>query len=86
MTDRKYYFSDIPQGYIPGVNRCTHGDYMVTHLYKGTFDDPGLPMCIDGWNRDEHGSYSIWRNNISKKGICNTCLKRALEGLDGVVG
>ena len=75
---------DIPEGYIPGMDRSDRGNYKVTHLYKGTFSDPGLPMCINGWNRCKHTDYSIWRNNISDKGICKVCLSRAQQGLDGV--
>ena len=69
-------------GYVTGQNR-TSEDNCVTHLYKGTFDDPGLPMCKHGWNRTE--GYSIWRGNIGRKGICKTCSKRAGQGLDGVL-
>lgn len=74
--------NDIP-GYITGLGR----DYphpKRSHLYKGTFADPGLPMCRYGWNRDSGSSYSIWRGNVGEKGICKLCLKRAAKGLDGV--
>ena len=62
---------------------------MVTHLYKGSFSEPGFPMCNRGWQRkqyDKNGKiddyeYSIFRNNISNKGICKICLKRANSGL-----
>ena len=73
-------FSFIPDGYIPGLGR----DYphpRIAHLYKGDFSNPGLPMCRKGWNRDGGVSYSIWRNNVGKKGICKICLRRALKGL-----
>lgn len=71
-------------GYIVGMDRIPEPECQrkVTHLYKGTFDDPGLPMCKKGWNRGD--GYSIWRGNISEKGICKVCLKRANEGLDGI--
>jgi len=70
-------------GFITGADRSPESDRKSTHLYKGTFDEPGLPMCHKGWNRNE--GYSIWRGNISKKGICKTCLARANKGLDGVI-
>lgn len=72
----------IPQGYVAGVSRKEGGKYRKTHLYKGTFAEPGLPMCTYGWNGGDH--YSIFRNNISKKGICDICLGRALKGLNGI--
>ena len=72
----------IPEGYLPGMFRGDNGDDKVTHLYKGNFADPGLPMCKRGWQYGD--SYSIFRNNISKRGICKVCLRRALKGLDGV--
>ena len=74
---------DVPVGYILGLGR----DYPhppLAHLYKGTFGEPGLPMCARGWNRDGGTSYSIWRGNVGTKGICKTCLRRAREGRDGV--
>ena len=78
---------NIPAGYIPGQGRDADG-YLrrtrKTHLYKGDFADPGLPMCKRGWNRDGGESYSIWRNNIGEAGICAVCLKRAKLGLNGV--
>lgn len=76
---------EYPNGYIPGVYRGDGGENKVTHLYKGTFDDPGLPMCLNGWNGINHEDYSIFRNNISKKGICKVCLRRANANFDGVV-
>ena len=75
--------NDIPDGYILGLGR----DYphpKISHLYKGDFSDPGLPMCRKGWNRDNGESYSIWRGNMGKRGVCKTCLKRARAGLDGI--
>lgn len=74
----------IPDGYIAGQSRDHNDDHRVTHLYKGDFGSPGLPMCARGWNRDNGTSYSIWRGNISPAGICRVCERRALKGLDGV--
>jgi len=73
----------VPVGYIAGLGRDVPHPAR-SHLYKGTFTDPGLPMCRYGWNRDKGTSYSIWRGNVGRKGICRTCLKRALAGLPPV--
>ncbi len=67
--------------YIPGQDRDPQKN-VVTHLYHGTFNEPGLPMCKRGWNRGD--GYSIWRNNIGDKGICKVCARRAAKGLEGV--
>ena len=78
-------YTDIPEGYITGQLRDNSPKALrkVTHLYEGTFGDPGLPMCKRGWNRGD--SYSIWRNNVSPAGICKVCLRRAQKGLSGVL-
>lgn len=76
-------FLGVPDGYIAGLGR----DYphpKIAHLYEGTFENPGDPMCARGWNRDEGQSYSIWRNNIGERGVCQVCLRRAQKGLKGV--
>ena len=73
----------FPKGYITGLGR----DYpypRLAHLYEGTFQNPGNPMCRHGWNRDNEQSYSIWRNNDGRDGICKICLRRAIKGLKGV--
>lgn len=75
--------------YITGMFRGDNGINMVTHLYLGTFSDPGYPMCSRGWQRkwyDKDGNiedyeYSIFRNNVSNAGICQVCMKRAMKGL-----
>jgi hypothetical protein len=72
---------EIPDGYIPGLGRDVPHP-RISHLYEGTFHDPGNPMCKRGWNRED--GYSIWRGNIGKGGICKTCMKRAKLGLQGV--
>lgn len=72
----------IPPGYISGVDRSPEGKRKATHLYKGTFESPGLPMCPKGWNRGD--GYSIWRNNISDYGLCRVCSRRAKQKLKGV--
>lgn len=68
--------------YVIGMSRKGNGDKVVSHLYKGDFEDPGLPMCRMGWNDGD--SYSIFRNNTSAKGICKVCMKRAEAGLEGI--
>lgn len=70
----------IPDGYIYGLVRDPiETNFHVAHLYKGTFSDPGDPMCKRGWNRGING-YSIWRNVLGNIGICKICLRRAKEG------
>jgi len=76
--------SDKIEGYVVGQSRDHDHDNRVSHLYKGTFDDCGYPMCKRGWNRDNGASYSIWRNNVSPGGICKICLKRATEGKEPI--
>lgn len=72
-------------GYITGVGRSPEeARNRVTHLYEGPFHDPGRPLCRRGWNRDDGRGYSIWRNNVSEKGICKVCQRRADAGLPGV--
>ena len=71
----------IPLGYISGQDR-NEAD-AVAHLYKGTHQDPCLPMCARGWNRGDGYSYSIFRGSIGS-GICRVCMRRALAGKDGV--
>jgi hypothetical protein len=71
--------------YVSGVFRGDGGNKMVTHLYQGTFGEPGHPMCSRGWQRkyyDEEGrledwEYSIFRNNWTNKGLCKVCERRA---------
>ena len=71
----------IPNGYIEGLAR--HGNPQKSHLFKGTFNDPGKPMCQFGYDRPD-GSYSIARGNRGKKGVCKICLARARKGEEGV--
>lgn len=78
--------------YTTGVFRGDNGQNMVTHLYNGNFNDPGFPMCSRGWNRvyyDKNGNvidyeYSIFRNNISRPGICKICVRRAMLQLPAI--
>ena len=73
----------IPTGYIVGLDR--NDQHLVAHLYKGSMDDPGMPMCVRGWNRSGGQAYSIFRNLQGDAGICQVCLRRALQGKDGVM-
>ncbi len=67
--------------YITGQDR--NDDSLVAHLYKGTFSEPGNPMCLRGWNRSDEDSYSIFRN-ISNVKICSICLRRASQNKDSI--
>ena len=74
----------IPDGYISGLVRDPYEtNKHVAHLYKGTVENPGDPMCKRGWNRGKFG-YSIWRNNIGQGGLCKICLRRANEGREPI--
>lgn len=75
--------------YIEGMFRGDNGSEIVSHLYYGTFSDPGFPMCSNGWNRkyfNKKGElvdweYSIFRGNSSPKGCCQICQRRAAKKL-----
>jgi hypothetical protein len=71
---------DMP-GYIIGLDRSPNAAIrFVSHIYRGTFSDPGDPMCPRGWNRDEGNGYSIWRNNLGRD-ICRSCLRAVAKEL-----
>lgn len=72
----------LSEGYITGQDRNDMN--LVTHIYKGTFSEPGLPMCVRGWNRSSGDGYSIFRGNVGNVGICRICTRRMLAGKDGV--
>lgn len=77
------YKDQIPEGYISGLVRDPYDENNhVAHLYKGTIENPGDPMCRRGWNRPY--GYSIWRNVIGYKGLCKVCLRRAKENRDPI--
>lgn len=71
--------SNIPEGYIVGLSRRRVPRAKLSHLYKGTFADPGQPMCKRGY--EKAGDYSIWRGNVGENGICKVCLRRARAGM-----
>jgi hypothetical protein len=69
--------------FIAGMNRAaSNPEHLKTHLYDGTFTEPGMPLCQYGY--DANGDYSIWRNNVSEAGICTLCRRRAEMGGSGV--
>jgi hypothetical protein len=72
----------VPDGFILGLKRYPLGKR--SHLYKGSFSDPGLPMCRYGWTDPWGSSYSIFRGNVGEHGICKICLRRAHAGLEGI--
>lgn len=85
MRDAEYQFGRVPEGYVIGLVRDPLPENRkVAHLYKGTFNDPGDPMCSRGWNRDDGASYSIWRGQVGEVGICLVCRRRAKSGLPPV--
>lgn len=73
-------FKNEAEGFILGLERSYNSENKhVSHIYQGTFSEPGAPMCPKGYNRGTDG-YSIWRNNIGL-GICRRCLKAAAQSL-----
>lgn len=68
--------------YITGLDR--NDQHLVSHLYTGTFNEVGAPMCARGWNRSDGEGFSIFRNNEGDAGICKVCLRRAEEKRDPV--
>lgn len=68
-------------GYILGLERTPGAENrFMSHIYQGTFSEPGDPLCPKGWNRDNGESYSIWRNNLGR-GICGNCMRKLLKEL-----
>lgn len=72
----------IPEGYIVGQDRNDMN--VVSHLYRGNYTNPGLPMCVRGWNRSGGKGYSIFRGVTGNVGICKICVRRALADKNGV--
>lgn len=68
--------------YVTGLDR--NDQHLVAHLYRGTFNNCGSPMCARGWNRSDGESYSIFRNNVGDAGICKICLRRAEQKKDPI--
>jgi hypothetical protein len=63
-------------GYIIGVDRKSYRETLVSHIYKGSFENPEYGLCK--WSMDKYGGFSIFRNIVGKKGICKLCLKKLL--------
>lgn len=83
IAERKNQLPMKKRKYLPGMGRNDGEESLVTHLYeyKGTISNILGPMCRKGWNRSDGSGFSILRNNVSNKGICRTCQKRAGENL-----
>jgi hypothetical protein len=64
--------------YVVGQDR--NDDTIVSHLYRGTFAEPGQPMCLRGWNRSGGEGYSIFRDAVTNNKVCRICMRRAKEG------
>lgn len=68
--------------YVTGLDR--NDQHLVAHLYRGSFNNVGSPMCVRGWNRCDGEGFSIFRNNVGSAGICKICLRRAREKREAV--
>lgn len=65
-------------GYITGMDRSKEWvDNLVAHVYKGTFHNPKMGMCNRSMN-ENHG-FSIFRNNVGRKGICKLCIRAVIK-------
>jgi hypothetical protein len=60
----------VPRGYVCGMFRGGG----ITHLYEGTFDCVGMPMCVEA---RVYSRLSVARDNISALGVCDVCMRRA---------
>jgi hypothetical protein len=77
----------VPDGYLIGMGRNPGEEWNATHIYKeeGKGEDYQLtPMCIYGWNRSDGDRFSIWRGNMSNRGLCGHCVRRIQKGLSPV--
>ncbi len=70
--------------YIEGADRNDVDGRLVSHLYEGTFSEPGNPFCARGWNRENGHGYSIFRGNTGARGTCLVCMRRVREGREPV--
>lgn len=75
-SDRLAAVRIVGRAYVIGLDRNEQGS--VAHLYRGTFQRVGNPMCRRGWNRSNGFGWSIFRNCLGR-GICKVCLRRALK-------
>ena len=68
------------KGYITGMDRSKNWvDQLVAHIYAGSFNEPEYGLCK--WSMTETGYFSIFRNNVGRKGICKICLKKLEKSL-----
>lgn len=74
-SDDRCAFVIAGRSYVTGLDR--NEQRQRVHLYKGTFQRVGNPMCWRGWNRLNGHGYSIFRNVLGE-GVCLVCLRRAL--------
>ncbi len=65
-------------GYVLGLDRSRNNEHLVSHIYKGEYDELEKGMCPRAY--DKYGGFSIFRNNITR-GICRTCLKNTLKDI-----
>lgn len=69
-------------GYITGMDRSVDWtESLVAHIYRGEFDAPTEGLCA--YSMDEDGYFSIFRNNIGRKGVCRICLKKLMKEING---
>lgn len=66
-------------GYVLGLDRSRPNHNLVSHIYKGEYDELEKGMCPKAY--DEHGGFSIFRNNLTK-GICRNCLKNTFDDIN----
>ena len=71
------------RGYIEGLARVSFkdcgpvSDSTCSHLYRGTFQEVGAPLCPKGWRMGVVGDVSIFRGNTGGGGLCLRCIKAA---------
>lgn len=80
-SDSKGAYLVAGLAYVAGEDR--NEPDQVAHLYRGTFQRTGNPMCRRGWNRLNGFGWSIFRNNLGS-GVCKVCLGRALARMKAV--
>lgn len=68
------------KGFITGMDRSVdYTEGLVAHIYRGTFDEPTEGLCA--YSMDKDGYFSIFRNNVGRKGVCRICLKKLMKEL-----
>jgi len=68
------------EGYITGMDRSKDWlDSLSAHIYAGTFDAPEYGLCKR--SMDSGGGFSIFRNNVGRKGICKICMRKLMRNL-----